>query len=138
MKKLFFTIILLITVVGCSSDSNPPDELIDEETYQQMFMEFTIINQLDERILQEKSQEDFRQMVYEHYNVTEEEFRISHEYYEQQVDEQLDRVRDMSKILRAERDSLLTIEREYEKITSPEQADSLRQILRDNEYRSSD
>ncbi len=133
MKKLFFGFLLLITTLGCSSESTPPDELIDEQTYQQMFMEFTIINQFDQRILEEKSQEEFRQLVYEHYDVTEEEFRISHEYYEQQVDEQLDRVREMSKILRAERDSLITVEREYKKITSPEQADSLRQVLRDNE-----
>lgn len=133
MKKLFFVIILLITVIGCSSESTPPDELIDEQTYQQMFMEFAIINQLDQRLLKKRSQEEFRQMVYEHYDVTEEEFRISHEYYEQQVDEQLERVKEMSKILRAERDSLLTIEREYGKLTSPERIDSLRQALRINE-----
>lgn len=95
-------------------------------------MEFAIINQLDQQILEERSPEELRQLVYKHYNVTEEEFRISHEYYEQQVDEQLERVKEMSKILRAERDSLVTIEREYNQITSPEQADSLRQVLRNN------
>lgn len=133
MKKLLITIILLITTFGCSSESTPPDELIDEQTYQQMFMEFAIINQLDQQILQKRSQEELRQTVYEHYGVTEEEFRISHEYYEQQVEEQIDRVRDMTKILRVERDSLLAIEREYEKLTTPEQVDSLRQALRNNE-----
>lgn len=133
MKRLLIAIILLITTFGCSSDSTPPDELIDEQTYQQMFMEFAIINQLDQQLLQNKSRDELRQTVYEHYGVTEEEFRISHEYYEQQIDDQLERVKEMSNTLRAERDSLLTIEREYEKLTTPEQVDSLRQALRNNE-----
>lgn len=133
MKKLLFVLILLIVLPGCSSESNPPDELIDEQTYEQIFMEFAIINQLDKRILEDRSQEELRQLVYEHYDVTEEEFKISHEYYEQNVEEQLERVRDMSDILREERDSLVVIERKYGRVTTPEQADSLRQALRNNE-----
>lgn len=133
MRKLLFVLMLLISFHGCSSESNPPDELIDEQTYEQMFMEFAIINQLDKRILEDRSQDELRQLVYEHYDVTEEEFRISHEYYEQNVEEQLERVRDMSNILREERDSLVVIERQYGRVTTPEQADSLRQALRNNE-----
>jgi hypothetical protein len=133
VKKLLFVLTLLIVLLGCSSESNPPDELIDEQTYEQIFMEFAIINQLDKRILEDRSPEELKQLVYEHYDVTEEEFRISHEYYEQNVEEQLERVRDMSDILREERDSLVVIERKYGRITTPEQADSLRQALRNNE-----
>lgn len=133
MKRLLIAVIFLMITFGCSSESSPPDELIDEQTYEQMFMEFAIINQLDQRLLQKTSQEKLRQLVYEHYNVTEEEFRISHEYYERQIDDQLERVKEMSRTLRAERDSLLTIEREYEKLTTPEQVDSLRQALLNKE-----
>lgn len=133
MRKIALTVFLLIITFGCSSESSPPDELIDEQTYQQMFMEFAIINQLDQRLLQNRSRDELRELVYEHYNVTEEEFRISHEYYEQQVDQQLERVKEMSKILRTERDSVLAVEEEYEKLTTPEQVDSLRQALRGNE-----
>jgi hypothetical protein len=133
VKRLFIAVILLITTFGCSSESSPPDELIDEQTYEQMFMEFAIINQLDQRLLQKNSQDNLRQIVYEHYNVTEEEFRISHEYYESQVDAQLERVKEMSRTLRTERDSLLAIQRQYEKLTTPEQVDSLRQVLLNKE-----
>lgn len=133
MKKLAYAVLLLIAFLGCSSESSPPDELIDEETYQQMFMEFAIINQLDQGLLQNTSQDELRDLVYQNYDVTEEEFRISHEYYELQVDQQLERVQEMSRILRAERDSVLSIEDEYEKLTSPEQIDSLRQALRGSE-----
>lgn len=133
MKRLLIAVILLITTFGCSSESSPPDELIDEQTYEQMFMEFAIINQLDQRLLQKNSQDNLRQIVYEYYNVTEEEFRISHEYYESQVDDQLERVKEMSRTLRTERDSLLAIQRQYEKLTTPEQVDSLRQVLLNKE-----
>lgn len=133
MKRLLIAVIFLMITFGCSSESSPPDELIDEQTYEQMFMEFAIINQLDQRLLQKTSQEQIRQLVYEHYNVTEEEFRISHEYYERQIDDQLERVKEMSRTLRTERDSLLSIEREYKKLTTPEQVDSLRQALLNKE-----
>lgn len=133
MKRLLIAVVFLMITFGCSSESSPPDELIDEQTYEQMFMEFAIINQLDQRLLQKTSQEQLRQLVYEHYNVTEEEFRISHEYYERQIDDQLERVKEMSRTLRSERDSLLTIERKYEKLSTPEQVDSLRQALLNKE-----
>lgn len=133
MKKFALAVLLLITTFGCSSESSPPDELIDEETYEQMFMEFAIINQLDQRLLQNTTQDELRDMVYDHYQVTEEEFRISHEYYEQQVDQQLERVKEMYKTLRIERDSVLAIEDKYENLTTPEQIDSLRQALRTKE-----
>jgi len=133
VKKICFALVLIITAVSCSSHSSPPDELIDEETYKQMFMEFAIINQLDQQLLQNTSREELQQIVYSHYGVTEEEFRISHEYYEQQVENQIERVREMSKILRAERDSVLVVDRKYQELESQEQADSLRQALFNNE-----
>lgn len=133
MKKSVLAILLMTAMFGCSSESTAPDELIDEQTYKKMFMEFTIINQLDERLLQKESRDELRDMVYEHYKVTKDEFRISHEYYEQQVDQQLERVEEMSEIFRTERDSVLSIEQEYKKLTTPEQVDSLRQVLRRNE-----
>jgi len=133
VKKICFALVLIITAVSCSSNSSPPDELIDEETYKQMFMEFAIINQLDQQLLQNTSRKELRQIVYSHYGVTEEEFRISHEYYEQQVENQIERVREMSKILRAERDSVLVVDRKYQELESQEQADSLRQALFNNE-----
>lgn len=133
MKNLYLGLIMLMTFLACGSESTPPELLIDEETYQLMFMEFAIINQLDQSILEKRSEEEFRQMVYEQYGVTEEQFRISHEYYEQQIDQQLERVSEMSEILRAERDTLVVIERKYNRVTSPAQLDSLRQSLRNDQ-----
>lgn len=123
----------LAAMIGCGSEYSEPEELIAEETYERMFIEFAIINQMDEQLLNNTSREELRQMVYREYGVTEEEFRISHEYYEQNVDEQLERVNEIIRLMRSERDSVQTIQRQYEAVTTPEQLDSLRQRLLDNE-----
>lgn len=123
----------LAAIYGCGYESSAPEELITEETYERMFIEFAIINQMDEQLLVNSSQEELRQMVYRQYGVTEEEFRISHEYYEQNVDDQLERVKEITRLMRSERDSVQTIQRQYEAVTTPEQLDSLRQSLLDGE-----
>ncbi|MDX1641131.1 MAG: DUF4296 domain-containing protein [Balneolaceae bacterium] len=128
MKKILFILFAGLIIVSCKPESSAPDELIDEETYERMFAEFAIINQLDEQLLSYTSREELRNKVYEHYGVTEEEFRISHEYYEQNIDAQLERVQEITKMLRAERDTAQVIQRQFESIP-PEKLDSLRQSL---------
>lgn len=132
MKKSLFILLAGIMLLGCEPESSAPAELIDEETYERMFIEFAIINQLDQHLLSNTSRDDLRDKVYESYGVTEEEFRISHEYYEQNLDAQLERVQDINKMLRAERDTVQVIQRKFEAIP-PEKLDSLRQILPSNE-----
>lgn len=127
----FVIVVAMGAITGC--EPSQPDELIEEETYERMFIEFAIINQLDQQLLKDTSKEDLRETVYQHYGVTEREFRISHEYYEMQIEQQVDRIKDITKILREERDSLLTIERKYNELTTPEQIDSLRQSLLNKE-----
>lgn len=133
MRKILPIVFALAAIYGCGSESSEPEELIAEETYERMFIEFAIINQMDEQLFENRSQEELRQMVYSQYGVTEEEFRISHEYYEQNVDEQLERVKEITRLMQSERDSVQTIQRQYEAVTTPEQLDSLRQSLLDSE-----
>lgn len=133
MRNFLLILFAFAAIYGCGSESSEPDELISEKTYEHMFIEFAIINQMDQQLLKNTSQEELRQMVYEQYGVSEEEFRISHEYYEQNIDEQLERVKEITQLMRSERDSVQTIQRKYEAITTPEQLDSLRQNLLDNE-----
>lgn len=131
MKKIVVVFITFIALMGC--DPSTPDELIDEETYEQMFMEFAIINQLDQNLLQYTTRDELRNKVYEYYGVTEQEFRVSHEYYESQVDQQIDRVLEMTNKLREERDTLNVIERKYREALRDGRVDSLRQELSRNE-----
>lgn len=129
MKRFSIFLLSAFLFAGCEPDTSTPDELIDEETYERMFIEFAIINQLDQQLLKNSSKEELRNKVYQHYGVTEEEFRISHEYYEQNIDEQIERIQDINKMIRAERDSVQAIQRKYEAVRTPQQLDSLRQKL---------
>lgn len=102
---------LLLALSACSNDK--PNELIPEEIYKQMFIEFSIINQYNENVLQETTPDELRQKVYDHYGVTAEEFRVSHRYYERDLDKHLERLTEITNIMRAERDSIMDAEREY-------------------------
>lgn len=133
MRKFFIILAAFTLISGCEPETSNEDEIIDEQTYEHMFIEFAIINQLDQRLLKNSSREELRNKVYQHYGVTQEEFRISHEYYEQNIDEQLERVKEINKILRAERDSVQAIQRRYEAVTTPEQLEQLRQSLSESE-----
>lgn len=133
MKILLSMVAILILFAGCDTQSSKPDELIDEETYERMFIEFTLINQLDERLKKNRPEEELRQMVYDHYGVTREQFQLSHQYYEQNIDDQLERVKKITQILKTERDTLVVIEREFKAAIRDNKLDSLRQSFPDNE-----
>lgn len=131
MNKILPIFFVFIMLAAC--EPSKPDELIDENTYEQMFMEFIIINQMDENLLQNRSRDELREKIFEHYGVSEEEFRLSHEYYEQNIEEQVERVKEMTSQLREERDSLLTIQNKYEKALEEDRLDSLVQEFSDKE-----
>ena len=64
MRTFLFILLAGILFLGCEPDSSAPDELIDEETYERMFIEFAIINQLDQHLLKNTSRDELRDKVY--------------------------------------------------------------------------
>ncbi len=132
MRSILFILFGAILFTACDQ-STPPEDVIDEETYKRMFAEFALINQLDHGLMQDTTGQRLRNMVYEHYGVTPDEFRTSHQYYEQQIDEQIERLKDINTLLRSERDTLVDIEREYRQALESGKLDSLRQALSDKE-----
>lgn len=124
-------LILISVIVFAGCEPTPPQKLIDEETYKRMFIEFAIINQLDQQLMKDTTEQRLRNKVYEQYQVTPEEFRISHQYYQQNIDEQLERLEEINLLLRSERDTLVGIERKYKQALESGQLDSLRQSLSD-------
>lgn len=128
MMRFFWLIpafILLITA-GCSEQK--PEKLVDEDTYKRMFVEFAIINQLDSTVLKNRTHADLRDLVYEHYGVTSEQFRVSHEYYETDLDAQIQRVNAINQLLQRERDKISEAETEYRN-TQQTPVDTLRQRI---------
>ncbi|MEX0822988.1 MAG: hypothetical protein WD008_01290, partial [Balneolaceae bacterium] len=71
---------------------------------------------------------ELRSEIYSRFNTDEERFRITHEYYENRIPEQLERMERISLNLRAERDSISAVQKRY-RDANKENADSLRQRL---------
>jgi hypothetical protein len=126
----FITLILfpLVLLIGCSEQ---PD-VIDEELYQKLLLELTIINQMDEGYLGELTREEFHEKILTHYEITAEQFRNSHEYYQRNIPQQLERMENLSIELRKERDNVQNAEQEYRR-ENREPADSIRNRILNRE-----
>jgi hypothetical protein len=127
MKHLLLILpVMAFVFAGCLN--RPPDKLVDEETYKRMFVEFAIINQYDSTLLKDHTHDELRELVYEHYGVSSEQFRVSHEYYESDLDAQIRRVGTINEMLRKERERISEAETEYRN-SQRTPVDSLRQNL---------
>lgn len=102
-----------------------PPEIMDEEVYGNVLIELTIVNQMDEAHLGDSTREELRDDIYEKYNVSRELFRLSHDVYQRDMENQMRRVEDYSRRLRAERDTVQQLEREH-------RLDEGSQIVRDS------
>jgi hypothetical protein len=126
LLTLFLSLFIFLPLAGC--EENEPDYLIDEETYIMMFAELAIIDQYDPNLLKNRSKEDIRDMVYQKYNVSKDSFRRSHDYYEENIEAQLERLGKIILIMKEERDEVDILERELRRRNTLS-ADSLRQRL---------
>lgn len=123
---LFYSLLILFALTAC--EETEPDFLIDEDTYILVFAELAIIDQYDPNLLKNRTKADVRELVYQKYNITKEDFRRSHDYYEENIEAQLERLEKVNLILREERDAVDDLEREL-KEKNRLTADSLRQRL---------
>lgn len=120
------SLLLLFPLTACQESE--PEYLIDEDTYIMIFAELAIIDQYDPKLLKNRTREEMRDSVYQHYNVSKEDFRRSHEHYEENIDAQLNRIENMILFLKEERDEVNIYERELRRKNTLS-ADSLRQRL---------
>jgi hypothetical protein len=125
VKHIFLTL-FLVMAVSCSD--KPPEEVMREEQYESIFMELAILNQTDTNFIDDEERSELRNEIYSKYNTDEERFRITHEYYESRIPEQLERMERISLNLRAERDSISAVQKRYRE-ANKENPDSLRQRL---------
>ncbi len=107
------SLLLLFTllVAGCNGK---PSDLIEEETYISLLVEFELIHTLHEARGDTEDTIRFRKMVMDEYGVTEEQFRRSHAWYEQEIREQLERYRTALDRLNEEFGKMSAAKRELE------------------------
>jgi len=126
LLKILLLSPLLFTLISCEEEQ----DIIEEDLYITIMTELAIVNQMDVELLGEKSREEKRNEIFNHYGVSEEMFDISHEIYQSDIDAQMNRVKDVQDRLRTERDSVQAAERRYREENRPD-PDSLRQQIRD-------
>lgn len=102
-RKIFSVLILIL----CSSCMGPqeipePKDLLAEDIYIDLLIEIQqiIIYHASDR--EAVNADSLTILVYDKYDVTEEEFLISHEYYQRQVEKQIERVEEALERLKAE------------------------------------
>lgn len=85
---LFFTFL----IVGCTDDTAPHD-LIPEDTYIDLIVEFEMIYSLHGEHKDSVLTASLIEKVLENYGITQDRFERSHAWYDQQINEQLQRFR---------------------------------------------
>ncbi|TVR17594.1 MAG: DUF4296 domain-containing protein [Balneolaceae bacterium] len=110
MKNLYFCFLGLIFLAACTDSRQ--DKLLSGDLYEKIFIELAIIDQIEDALLGDHTRSELRQMVYEHYGVTAEEFNRTHNYFEKNIDEQLKRIESIHERLRDERSAIDESERE--------------------------
>tara|TARA_R100001143_G_C3361345_1_gene136893 strand:+ start:75019 stop:75390 length:372 start_codon:yes stop_codon:yes gene_type:complete len=115
-------------LLGISCTDSNQSLLIEDQTYQDMFVEFAIINHMDEKLLRDTTKEELVERVYDHYGVTEEQFRYTHDTFESNISEQLLRMEKILIRLREERELINEAAQKYE-IEQKAAADSLHQRI---------
>jgi len=98
-----FLIFLALILISCS-DPTAPEDLLDENRYVSVFSELLMINQIDEQQLNGVSRNYLKEQVFEEYDVTREQFERTHKYFQQQPEQQLQRLSKIEESLTQERD----------------------------------
>lgn len=108
MKRRFTPVFLLFSLLLFYSCGDPtaPEDILEEDRYISVFTELVVINQLDDEQLDGVSRDYLKEQVLEEYNITQEQFELSHQYYQQQPDQQIQRLDKIEESLKEERDVL--------------------------------
>lgn len=83
-----------IGTAGCTNDSpQKPDNLIEEDTYIDLLAELEMMRSYHETLPQDSvSMDSLRTVVYNHYEISEQQFVESHEFYREDMEKQAERI----------------------------------------------
>lgn len=111
-----------------SCNQGHSDKYLSEDIYKDLFLELAIANHMDTLLLVNTSREELIEQIFDHYDVTPEKFRRTHDHFEKDIEMQAKRMEQILVMLREERERIDKIEQEYNR-QQYEPADSLRQRL---------
>lgn len=90
---VFCILILVGSFPACSGIEGPPENPIEEDTYINLLIELQLLKSYQESIPPDSVDVDsLKGLIFDKYGVTEQQFRVSHSLYQQQIDQQQQRV----------------------------------------------
>lgn len=93
ITRLGIVILLMSILVGCSENPEKPDHLIPQKKYVDMLVELQLVRSYADNAETDSATVDsLTQEVYKRYNVTAQQFKETHQYYQQFPQEQKERV----------------------------------------------
>lgn len=102
MRFVSLMLVCFALLLGCNSDK--PDDLLAEDTYINLMVELQLL-----RSYQQQGQPDstaidsLQNAIFKQYEVTESQFRVSHEYYQKDLNQQSERISEAIERLRRDR-----------------------------------
>lgn len=103
MKGITVLLFLSLFIFGCNEkiELQPPENLIDEATYLNMYIELHLFNSLVGAVDTLENEDSLKTELFNKYSISEVDFRESHKYYQSQT--QLHKIRIDTAIARLER-----------------------------------
>lgn len=107
IKGLIFGFILAVSYSCVGPEDIPePKNLLSEDIYIDLLVEFQHIITYRNSNPDSVNADSLTALIYDKYQVTEEEFLVSHKYYQKHVEEQIDRIDKALQRIRTEEDQL--------------------------------
>ena len=88
---IILLLLLIFGLLGCSQ-SDKPKNLIPEEKYVDILVEFQLIHSLNRSRVDSLQRDSLRKVVLDKYDVTQNQFDASHDYYQHQPEKQTKRI----------------------------------------------
>lgn len=98
--------IFCIGLIGyaCSNGNSPPEDLLAEATYVDLLIELQLAESYYTQIKADSTAADsMRRVIFEKYDLSQEQFRTSHQYYQQDIEGQRERISTAIENLRKDR-----------------------------------
>jgi len=86
MLRFSLIFFLGLLLVSCEDPETlePPQNLIDEDTYLRMFIDLHIFNAMVQSVDSVANRDSLRLALFDNYSITEEDFQATHTYYQSQ------------------------------------------------------
>ena len=103
MRKLLLISVLVLFSISCA-EKEKPENLLPEETYIQLVVEMQLLQNYVKQSNPDSTHLDsLSTAIFEAYNIRREQFYESHEYYQQNIAEQKERIKEAIELLRKDR-----------------------------------